>query len=206
MFFQKKEKINLDTLWLVFEAQKKVLQEKGYPDMFGADVFEKETANAWQRLKNFAQNIEFKPFGNLPLLLVANPKDMHQSITKINGHTELDLQKVKTEPTQYAFEILLNVENGQKMVAKSPKDALKKFEKMSRNPLTINESIALLTYYSDLLKDHYLITAGSFYTTKDNESLPLLWLLDEHQNPELHYAWFHIAHGSYGTGSSATKI
>ena len=92
------------------------------------------------------------------------------------------------------------------MVAKSPKDALRKFQKEGRSALSINESVALLTHYPELLKDHYLISAGSFYTTKDNESLPLLWLLDEHKNPELHYAWFHIAHGSYGTASYGFKV
>src|SRR3989344_6181319 len=120
MFFVKKEKANIENLRSIFDSQKKILQEKGFTDIFGVDIFERETENAWQRLKNSAQNIEFKPFGNLPLLLVANPKDMQQSITKINGHTELDLQKITNELPKSLFEILLDIEDGQKMVAKSP--------------------------------------------------------------------------------------
>ena len=91
------------------------------------------------------------------------------------------------------------------MVAKSPKDALKKLEKENCQALTLNESMALLTHYPDTLKNHYVISAGSFYI-KENETLPLLWLSNEHGNPELHYAWFHIAHGSYGTASYSIKI
>ncbi|MCX6723371.1 MAG: DUF5701 family protein, partial [Candidatus Staskawiczbacteria bacterium] len=103
------------------------------------------------------------------------------------------------------FYILLDVEDGTKMVAKSAKESLKKFTKDNRFALNLDESIALITYNPEVLKNHYLISAGSFYN-KEGEDLPLLWLLDEDHNPELHYAWFDIAHGSYGAGSYAVKI
>ncbi len=222
MFFDKifqlykgQEKINLDDLRQIFDSQKETLIKRGIGATLGLDDFakpdaelylEKETENAWQRLKEATVNISFKPFGKIPLLLVMHFPNIKEGIEKIQGHTELDLQKIKSEPSKNFCDILLDVEDGQKMIAKSPKDALKKLEKENRQALNINESTALLTHYPDILKNHYVISAGSFYTTKDNESLPLLWLLDEHGNPELHYAWFHIAHGSYGTASYTTRI
>ncbi len=198
MFFQKKSKINLSELQPVFEAQKKVLLEKNYQE------FEKDMTEAWKRLEQQAENILFVKQGNISLLLVVNSQ-LEKGIKTIQGHTELNLQNIKQENSNHTVSILLDVEDGAKMVAKSPKDALKKFVKENRFALTINESIALLTHYPALLKKHYVISAGSFYS-KENETLPLLWLLDEHGNPELHYAWFHIAHGSYGTPSYKTRI
>ncbi len=201
MFFKKKEKINLENLQSIFTTQRQTLLQKGFGQMLAKDVFD----NAWSQVEKNAQNITVSNFGTTPLLLVVNFNNVEEGIKSINGHTELDLTKIKNEKTLPLLYVLLDVEDGAKMVAKSPKEALKKFEKESRHALGINESIALLTHHPKLLKDHYVISAGSFYE-KEGETLPLLWLLDEHGNPELHYAWFHIAHGSYGTPSYAVKI
>ena len=207
--FDKKEKFNADSLKPIFDAQKKTLLDLGYPEMLSVSVddFTKKLEALWETCVKKIADIEISKKGNVPLLLVISQGNAQEKIQKIKGHSELDFNNLEGEaqipPPIY---ILLDVEDGQNMVAKSPKDALKKFQKEGRSALSINESVALLTHYPELLKDHYLISAGSFYTTKDNESLPLLWLLDEHKNPELHYAWFHIAHGSYGVGSYGIKV
>ena len=209
MFFAKpkKEKPDLQALRPVFEAQKNVLMKKGYPALFGLGNFEKEVESAWNNFAADAPNIEFARFGQVPLLLVANFSDIRQGIESIGGHTELSPELIKKNTENMdAFYVLLDVEDGSKMMARSPKDALKKFGAQKRSPLTISGSIALLTYYPSLLKHHYVISAGSFYDKGDGETLPLLWLLDEHGKPELHYAWFHIAHGSYGTPSFAERF
>ncbi len=205
MFFTKKEKINVAELKTMFDSQKKVLLEKGYGDLVGQEIFEKETQTAWQELEKNAPTISFVKHGNLPLLLVTNIKDLKQGIEKLHGHTELDISNIKANLPEKLFYILLDVENGHDMMAKSTEYALKKFIKQERHALTINESMALLTFYPDILKDHYVISAGSFFI-KDGKELPLLWLHNEDHNPELHYAWRDIAHGSYGIASYAVKI
>ena len=131
--------------------------------------------------------------------------DANEKIKKIHGHTELDFHNISSENAGSNFYVLLDVEDGKNMVAKSAEVALKKFKKENRSALNLEESIALLTHYPEILVDHYFISAGSFYK-KDGQSQPLLWLLDEDHNPELHYAWFDIAHGSYGAGSYLIKI
>lgn len=209
LFFTKKEKLNSDSVRSLFDAQKKTLIDLGYPEMLftSIDDFNKKLESLWEEFIKKAANIEITKKGNVPLLLVISQGNVQEKIKKIKGHSELDFNNLEADAQiPSPMYMLLDVEDGKNMVAKSPKDALKKFQKEARHPLSINESVALLTHYPELLKDHYLISAGSFYTTKDNESLPLLWLLDEHENPELHYAWFHIAHGSYGTGSYSIKI
>ena len=206
MFFKRKEKLNIDSLKNTFDAQKKTLIEKNYPAMLNMSLedFNNILEPLWKSFSEKAGNLEIEIKGNIPLLLVAGG-NLQEKIKLIKGHTELDFNNIKANETAKKFYILLDVEDGTKMVAKSSKEALKRFGKENRSALNLDESIALITYYPEILKDHYLITAGSFYS-KDEEDLPLLWLLDEDHNPELHYAWFDIAHGSYGTASYSIKI
>jgi hypothetical protein len=206
MFLKRKEKLNIDSLKNTFDAQKKILIEKGYSEMLGVDLesFNSSLEILWKSVLEKTENLQIEIKGNIPLLLVAN-NNLQERINKIKGHTELDFKNIKTSETEKNFYVILDVEDGAKMVAKSAKDALNKFKKENRFALNLDESIALLTYYPEILKNHYLITAGSFYN-KERENLPLLWLLDEDHNPELHYAWFDIAHGSYGTASYSIKI
>jgi len=198
----------------------------------GLENFNNNLESLWKSFSEKNANLEIKIKGNIPLLLVAQQGNLQKKIKMIKGHTGLDFDKIKkdnqtqsnpfynwqggrneneiiipTERTNYInspsyFYIILDVEDGEKMVAKSAKESLKKFKKENRFALNLDESISLLTYYPEILEDHYLITAGSFYN-KEGENLPLLWLLDEDHNPELHYAWFDIAHGSYGAASYA---
>lgn len=208
MFFKRKEKLNIDSLKIFFDNQRKILIEKDYPTMLDMSLedFNNNLELLWKSLLEKVNNIEIKIKGKIPLLLVVK-NNFEEKIKKINGHTDLYLDEIKnkTGESSSQFYFLLDVEDGSKMVAKSAKDALKKFTKEKRFALNLDESFALLTYYPEILKNHYLISAGSFYN-KEGESLPLLWLLNEDYNPELHYAWFNIAHGSYGAGSYAIKI
>ncbi len=207
LFFKPKEKLNIDSLQALFSAQKKTLIDFGYPTMLGMSVedFNNQLDNLWKTLSQKVATMQITKKGNVSLLIVVNAGNLQEKIQKIKGHSELELKNITNQPQESMFSLLLDVEDGHSMVAKSPRDALKKFEKEKRSALTINESIALLTHYPHLLKDHYLISVGSFYP-KEGEELPLLWLLDEHKNPELHYAWFHIAHGSYGAASYSIKL
>ena len=159
----------------------------------------------WKTVEEKVKNLEVEIKGNIPLLIVIKKGDANEKIKKANGHTELDLKNISEENNSNNFYAILDVEDGQKMVAKSAKDSLKKFEKEKRTALNFQESIALVTSYPEVLKNHYFISAGSSYQ-KDEQNQPLLWLLDEDHNPELHYAWFDIAHGSYGAGSYLIKI
>ncbi|MDO8486475.1 MAG: DUF5701 family protein [Candidatus Staskawiczbacteria bacterium] len=209
MFFKRKEKLDLNSLKTIFESQKKILLEAGYPAILNIsrEEFNTKIENLWRLLSEKIDDTKINIKGNIPLLLVTGQGDIKEKIKKINGHTGLDLNKIKNNDAEKPnlFYIVLDVEDGVKMVAKSAKDSLIKFKKENRHALNLDESVALLTYYPEILKNHYLISAGTFYE-KENETVPLLWLLDQDHNPELHYAWFDIAHGSYGTGSYAIKI
>ena len=159
----------------------------------------------WKLVEEKSKNLENRVWGNIPLLIVVTKGDVNEKIIKASGHSELDFKNIFPKTNPGDFYVILDVEDGKKMVAKSAENALKKFKKSNRFALNLNESIALLTHYPKILADHYFISAGSSYS-KDDQNQPLLWLLDENHNPELHYAWFDIAHGSYGAGSYLIKI
>lgn len=205
--FNKKNKPDKDALRIVFDEQLKNLIEKNYYEVANISLedFKNQFELLWKSLEKNLVDIEFTFQGKIPLLLVTPQGDISEKLKKINGHTNLDLFNMAENEIQNMQSILLDVEDGTKMMAKSPKDSLRQFKKENRHALTLNEGVALLTHYSEVLKNHYVISAGTFYN-KDNEKLPLLWLLDEDNNPELHYAWFDIAHGNYGAASYAIKI
>lgn len=207
MFFSKKEKLNIENLKGAFELQRKNLIEKNYPELLhiSLDDFNNQLNNLWKSVEEKTKDLEVVIQGNIPLLIVVTKGNINEKIKKASGHTELDFKNISQENNSNNFYAILDVEDGQKMVAKSAKDSIKKFEKEKRSALNFQESIALITHYPEILKNHYFISAGSFYN-KDGQNQPLLWLLDEDHNPELHYAWFDIAHGSYGTGSYLIKI
>jgi hypothetical protein len=194
--FDKKTTPNLETLRKLFNEQVKKLE---------VELPTYEAEKLWASLEKNLKDFSFVSRGNIPLLIVTNSL-IPEGMEKIHGHTKLELENVIEEnPVVAPYYLLLDVDDGRKAVAKSPQDSLKLFKKQTRLPFTLNESIALLRQYPETLKDHYLTACGSFYK-KDEQEQPLLWLLDDDKHPELHYAWHHIAHGSYGAGSSAIRF
>ena len=207
-FFSPKIKLDLVELRKVFDNQRKTLLNLGYPELLGlnAEQFQKETEAVWKDCADKHQNATFVQRGTIPLLLVATVKNINKALEKIHGHTDLEIPNIKMNTSvDDHFYILLDVEDGERMIAKSPKESLKRFSREKRSPLNIHESIALLTHYPHILTNHYVITAGSSLK-KDKENMALLWQSDENNNLQLHYAWFDIAHGNYGTASCGAKI
>lgn len=187
MFFKKKEILSIDALRNAFDEQ--------------AKQFNENLEGLWKNIEEHLKKSSIIIKGQIPLLIVpsGNFRDM---LNLAHGHTELDPSYFGQ---QSSFSVILDVEDGSKMLAKSPKDALTQFAKEKRHPLNAHESLAIVNKYPEILKHHYIIAAGTMYK-KGNEELPLLWLLNEEDLPELHYAWFDIAHGAYGTASYRVKF
>jgi len=210
MFFAKKNKAEPSVLKNAFEAQSARLLKQGYPRALKIDEqqFKQKLEALWIELTSKIIDFQFEHKGTIPLLIVVGQKALPcpEQIELLGGHTNLEFEKIETtKPIDSPFYLTLDVEDGTKTIAKSPEESLRRFEKEGRSALTLEESIALLTHYPSVLKNHYLISAASLYL-KENEREPLLWLLDDDDKPELHYAWFDIAHGHYGTASSATRF
>lgn len=192
----------------IFEAQKKTLIEKNYLGLLAMDEddFNRATESAWNIFKNQAKNYKFKTYGTIPLLLVVNSPNTLDVMEKIGGHTDLKLENIKEKywAMKEDFYFILDVEDGEKIMARSPKRALKTLKWEGRFALNLNESLALITHYPQILQDHFLVAAGSYYP-EGRENLPLVWGVDGDSNPVLKYSWFDIAYGNYGIGSCAAK-
>src|SRR3989344_1609899 len=126
MFFKTKEKINLDQLRGIFDAQKQTLIRKGYQEIFGKEIFEKEIENTWNRLQENSEKISFIKKGNVPLLLVVNFSDVKKGVEKIQGHTELDLYNIKPEKSRTSFLHIIGCGRWSKHGGKIPQRCLKK--------------------------------------------------------------------------------
>lgn len=209
LFFNTKTKIAPADLEKEFKKQSATLLEKDYPALLGISPTDFQTAlNAlWQKISTEINGTSLSFTGNIPLLIVVSHLPFTTSIQHLGAHSDLDfnLFSQDTPSPQGLVYCVLDVEDGNKMIAKSPQESVRKFEKQSRFPLNLQESVALLTHHPQTLHDHYITINGTFYK-KDGQKLPLLWLLDDDGEPELHYAWFNIAHGKYGAASGAKRI
>lgn len=207
MFFVKpRKKLDPAALHALFEEQVRKLIEKGYPALLSLSEadFRAKLESLWQDKKGEIEPLHFSQDSEIPFLLVIKTGDLAKRLELV-GKTELDLGQIKDkeETARSDFYFLLDVEDGRGEVAKSPAESLKRFAKSGRHALTLDESLALITHHPEILNDHYLISAGTFIV-KGGEDLPLLWLLDD--KPELHYAWFGIAHGHYGSASCSARV
>src|ERR1700722_11149004 len=97
MFFNTKEKINLETLRPYFDAQKKILLEKNYPALLNVapQDFESKLETVWKLFCEKTSSLKINKKGSIPLLLVVAGGDLAQKIKTINGHTELDVKNIK---------------------------------------------------------------------------------------------------------------
>ena len=169
--------------------------------------FRQRLDDLWVASLNHIENARFARGDEIPLLIVVRAGDIREKINRAGGVTELDPSHFtnREQALDTPFYLVLDVEDGRGEVAKSPEESLKRFAKTGRKPLNLDESIALITQHPEILKHHYLISVGTF-VKKEKEELPLLWLLDDNDQPELHYAWFDIAHGHYGSASCLARI
>ncbi|HZZ99700.1 MAG TPA: DUF5701 family protein [Candidatus Paceibacterota bacterium] len=209
LFSKPKSKLEPAVLKALFDQQVRTLVDKGYHGLLNLSEadFRAKLDSLWQRNISKVEDYYFSKDREIPFLVVVKAGDARKSLELAGARTELDLTQIKNkeETPQADIYLLLDVEDGREEVAKSPAESLKRFSKKGRRPLTLNESLALLVHQPEILKDHYVISAGTFIP-KNNAELPLIWLLDDDNSPELHYAWFDIAHGHYGSASCALRL
>jgi hypothetical protein len=107
-------------------------------------------------------------------LLVIKSKSLEEQFTELGVVNYLDLKRVKdvieTPADNYYIK---NIEDGTKMLGKSPDNCDKIFKEQGRRGLTIYEGLALLRDNPDILKDHYIDLSGSRFGSDDVPALCL---------------------------------
>jgi len=99
-------------------------------------------------------------------LLVIKSKSLKEQLKELGIINYLYLSRVKDviETPADDYEIF-DIEDGTKMLGKSPDDCDKIFKEQGRRGLTIYEGLALLRDNPNILKDHFIDLPGSRYAS-----------------------------------------
>ena len=96
------------------------------------------------------------------LVIPSNIISIDKQMEMVGGRNYLNLDSLKdTVLTPDRPYWVYGVENGKKMLGKSPDACVKDFLKQCRRGLTVIEGINLIAQYPDVLKDHYIDLPGS---------------------------------------------
>lgn len=97
--------------------------------------------------------------------------------------------------------LMVDVDTGRATLNVGPRDALPLITAAGRTPLTIDEGVALVTHYPDILKARNCFQAlGS---RADNKRVPSFWI--SKGAPRLGWCWAGNPHTWLGAGSAAAR-
>ncbi len=152
------------------------------------------------------------PEGNIPVLIVVSANRVslrkQMSLVKIGNETGFVAEGFgRIEPKNVAgveipatdFYLIYNVENGANMKKISPDDCVKQFAEQKRRELVDAEGVALVTHYSETLRDHYIDLPG---TRGGSELVASLCLVVG--RPMLDWRW--AKHALFYCGSASCAI
>ena len=105
------------------------------------------------------------PEDKLGALLVVKPEvvSIYKQMELIGGKCYLNITELKdiAETPNLPIYWRYDVENGKKMLNRTPDDCMKEFKKEKRFGAVVVEGIALVAQNPDILKDHYIDLPGS---------------------------------------------
>lgn len=170
----------------LFDQQVKTLIKNSYPQ--AADMTEDQFLEYIKPLREKISKIAKVENGYIPFLIVI-PKQFvsiskQMSLVKLydkSGLIELDhntlqnARRVKILNTPY---LIFDVEDGALRQNISPKTCRRQFAKEGRYGLTVEEGIALVTHFPQILENHFIDLPGSHCGFPDSHSagVPHLWL------------------------------
>jgi hypothetical protein len=104
-------------------------------------------------------------------------------------------------PPGHAY-MLADIDLGAKFLDVRPKDALPSIEKSGRLTLTIDEGIAIMTQYGDVLQTHNAFQLLA--SRQDSQRIPSIWR--SYNRPRLGWCWDGAPHPWMGSASAAIRL
>ncbi|WP_328478180.1 DUF5701 family protein [Actinoplanes sp. NBC_00393] len=98
--------------------------------------------------------------------------------------------------------LLLGAERGEEFCGVVPNDAMATIADRGRTPLTIEEGIALITHFPELLEKNKCFSLGGSRST--DRRVPALWI--SQQAPKLGWCWAGNPHTWLGMASAAARV
>jgi hypothetical protein len=203
------------------DRQLQVLVDKGYPALAG--LSERSWRALADPLRAEVGDAELPPStgdGHVPLLLVAAralvPPEVAMPLTTLAGrsrpgivdrnHADADLAGYHpiasiTLPDRPLYAVL-DVERGEEFCGVRPEDALPVVLGRGRTPLTIDEGVALVTQFPQMLaKNRCFMLSGS---RRADRRVPALWI--GQGAPKLGWCWDGNPHSWLGTASAGRRL
>jgi hypothetical protein len=163
--------------------QVETLLAKGYPRLAGLD--EPRFLDLIDPLRNELDDLPPSPEpGRIPFVLVATS------------------QLVSTEQPSGAVYLLLDVDSGANTLNVTPDDALPRIAAAGRSPLTIDEAVAVVTHYPEVLRTKNCFSIlGS---RCGDRRVPAMWVSRGH--PRLGWCWAGNPHTWLGSASCGGRV
>ena len=107
-------------------------------------------------------------------------------------------------PNDVAY-LAVGIDTGQATLNVTPHDALKMFQQENRFPLTIDEGIALVTHFPEVLTDKKKYNCFSMLgSRRGDQRVPALWI--SYKKPRLGWCWDNNPHTWLGSASCGSRV
>jgi hypothetical protein len=106
-----------------------------------------------------------------------------------------------TQPAGLAY-LLLDIDLGHDSLNVTPDDALKAIVRRRRSPLTVDEGLAVLTHYPDILRSHNAFSMLA--SRRGDKRVPALWT--SKRRPKLGWCWAGNPHTWLGSASCRERL
>ena len=203
----------MDSLNQIFDRQISTLLEQGYPGLTG--MSERTLLGHCERLRRRLRSVATGPLdlaaGRIPFVLVVSGRclDTAAAMARVRRDGRPGLVSMKpVMPADFAplsslrlpgspVYLLGGFDRGDVYRNVAPEDALRRIRKQGRSPLTIEEGVAILTHYPEVLvKNHCFSLSGS---RRQDQRVPALWLSGG--RPKLGWCWDRNPHTWLGSAS-----
>ncbi len=201
-----------------FDRQVENFLQKGYPKVAGikTDEFMKHIEPLQERITELATIEKEAQERRIPFVivvkndLVAGEKAM--PLVELKGKTgfvgmhPVEISSFKpiegvNIPNGLAY-LVVGIDTGKGTLNVTPNDALRIIEKQNRSPLTIDEGIALLTHYPEILRTNNCFSMlGS---RRGDRRVTALWI--SKGKPRLGWCWAGNPHSWLGSASCGSRV
>ncbi|MEO3783971.1 DUF5701 family protein [Actinocorallia sp. B10E7] len=204
-----------------FDRQVRNLVELGYPAAAGLGVEEFRSLLAPLRARAAARGTEGCDLaaGRVPFLLVVTrqvvPIEAAMPLTTVRGGKKPGFVDRTFEPGSlerfvaaegvelpgWSAYLLLDVERGEEFCGAVPEDAMAVIARRGRSPLTIEEGVALLTQFPEVLVKNKCFSLGG--SRCGDRRVPAIWI--SRNAPKLGWCWEGNPHTWLGMASAGSR-
>ena len=188
-----------------YERQIEMLVAKGYPELAGVseEEFRRELDGLRPRLPEIGEGafvvVVSVPWERAMPLVDLRGKSGFMDMTGADVPAFRTIESVRAPKGPY---LLVDFDAGGRYLNVTPDDALKSIEGEGRSALTVEEGIAVVTHYPEVLREQ---NAFSLLATRSGDRrVPAIWLSSG--RPRLGWCWAGNPHTWLGSASCRARL